>query len=124
MLSMAAAFLGERLPKVADAQGRQWPCIADNYVLCNPPYSVVEDNMAENWTSSNLRAADGSTGRQTAAARLLFALFYRLLRLVRSVMRFILTFPCAEPRRVSPALFNLALFGAFTPFPAPSSTGC
>ncbi|OYO29869.1 DUF3274 domain-containing protein [Janthinobacterium sp. PC23-8] len=69
MVSMAAAFLGERLPKVSDAQGRSWPCIADNYVLCNPPYSVVEDNMADNWTASNLKAADGSSGRQTAAAR-------------------------------------------------------
>ena len=80
MVSMAAAFLGERLPKVADSQGRLWPCIADNYVLCNPPYSVVEDNMAENWTSSNLKAADGSTGRQTAAARIdTLAAFFALI---------------------------------------------
>ena len=65
MVAMAAAFLGARLPK-ADGV----PCVADNYVICNSPYSLAKSNSAENWVASNLRAADGSTGRLTVQARI------------------------------------------------------
>ena len=65
MVAMAAAFLGARLPK-ADGV----PCVADNYVICNSPYSLAKRNSAENWVAGNLRAADGSTGRVTVQARI------------------------------------------------------
>ncbi|WP_219136835.1 DUF3274 domain-containing protein [Janthinobacterium sp. UMAB-60] len=66
MVAMAAAFLGANLPKVKD----NFPCVADNYVICNSPYSLAKSNSAENWVASNLRAADGSTGRVTVQARI------------------------------------------------------
>jgi len=65
MVAMAAAFLGQRLPAVSGV-----PCVADNYVICNSPYSLAESNFSENWIGGNLRAADGSSGRLTLAARL------------------------------------------------------
>ena len=66
MVAMAAAFLGAKLPKVKDS----FPCVADNYVICNSPYSLAKSNSAENWVAGNLRAADGSTGRVTVQARI------------------------------------------------------
>lgn len=66
MVAMAAAFLGKNLPAV---EGK-FPCVADNYVICNSPYSLAKNNMSENWIGSNLRAADGSTGRVTLEARI------------------------------------------------------
>jgi pimeloyl-ACP methyl ester carboxylesterase len=81
MIGMAAAFLGDRLPVVTDADGRTGPCIADNYVLCNPPYSLVAKNFAEEWTQQNLTDPRGRTGRQTHAARIAtLAAFFDLLR--------------------------------------------
>jgi len=65
MVAMAAAFLGARLPPV-----QSMACVADNYVICNSPYSLLESNGAENWVGSNLRGTDGSTGRLTLQARL------------------------------------------------------
>ena len=65
MVAMAAAFLGARLP---NADGV--PCVADNYVICNSPYSLAKSNSAENWVAGNMRAADGSTGRLTVQARI------------------------------------------------------
>lgn len=47
-----------------------FPCVADNYVICNSPYSLAKSNSAENWMASKLRAADGSTGRVTVQARI------------------------------------------------------
>ena len=66
MVAMAAAFLGKNLPAV---EGR-FACVADNYVICNSPYSLAKSNFSENWIGSNLRAADGSKGRVTVAARI------------------------------------------------------
>ena len=66
MVAMAAAFLGQNLPAV---EGK-FPCVADNYVICNSPYSLAQSNFSENWIGSNLRAADGSTGRVTVEARI------------------------------------------------------
>ena len=66
MVAMAAAFLGNNLPAVEGA----FPCVADNYVICNSPYSLAQSNFSENWIGSNLRAVDGSKGRVTVAARI------------------------------------------------------
>ena len=60
MVAMAAAFLGDTLG--ADA-------VADSYVLCNPPYSLLDRNFTENWVSGNLKDEHGNTGRQKYAAR-------------------------------------------------------
>ncbi|MGK5078324.1 T6SS effector phospholipase Tle3 domain-containing protein [Janthinobacterium sp. HLX7-2] len=65
MVAMAAAFLGARLPAV-----QAMACVADNYVICNSPYSLAERNSAENWVGGNLRGTDGSTGRVTVQARI------------------------------------------------------
>ena len=65
MVAMAAAFLGARLPAVQSIA-----CVADNYVICNSPYSLRDSNGTENWVESNLRAANGSTGRVTGQARI------------------------------------------------------
>ncbi|MBY0241705.1 MAG: hypothetical protein K2X55_20575 [Burkholderiaceae bacterium] len=70
MIGMAAAFLGERLPSVNDAKGKVGRCVADSYVLCNPPYSVAKANLAEDWTQGKLKDRQGGTGRQTRDARL------------------------------------------------------
>ncbi|MBY0242033.1 MAG: hypothetical protein K2X55_22250, partial [Burkholderiaceae bacterium] len=70
MIGMAAAFLGDRLAPVSDAGGNSGRCVADSYVLCNPPYSVVKANLAEDWTQGKLKDRQGGTGRQTRAARI------------------------------------------------------
>ena len=69
MIGMAAAFLGDRLAPVTDERGETGRCVADNYVLCNPPYSLVEDNFQQAWTERDLKDAEGNSGRQTAKAR-------------------------------------------------------
>ncbi|MGV7209916.1 hypothetical protein ACLB1G_18910 [Oxalobacteraceae bacterium A2-2] len=69
MVGTAAAFLGERLPPATDGNGRKGACVADNYVLCNPPYSLKPDNFIENWSQGGMRDRQGRTGRQTQAAR-------------------------------------------------------
>jgi hypothetical protein len=42
---------------------------ADSYVLCNPPYSLVEDNLADDWAQRYVSSENGRTGRETYAAR-------------------------------------------------------
>lgn len=70
MIGMAAAFLGERLASVTDPRGQSGRCVADNYVLCNPPYSLVESNFKQAWTERGMEDAEGNNGRQTVEARL------------------------------------------------------
>ena len=70
LVSMAAAFLGDAMPEVYDSAGLAGRCVADTYVLCNPPYSLAEKNFTENWTSGDAEDRHGGTGRQTQAARL------------------------------------------------------
>ena len=60
MVAMAAAFLGETLGPEA---------VADSYVLCNPPYSLLDKNFTENWVSGHLKDEHGNTGRQKYEAR-------------------------------------------------------
>ena len=69
MIGMAAAFLGDRLAPVADVWGVEGRCVADNYVLCNSPYSLVNSNFTEDWTEGHMKDKQGGTGRQTKAAR-------------------------------------------------------
>jgi len=81
MIGMAAAFLGDRMPHVTDADGKSGTCVADNYVLANPPYSLVKDNLSEDWTQQNLVDPHGNTGRQTHAARIAtLAAFFDIMR--------------------------------------------
>lgn len=68
MVAMAAAFLGDAMPPVTDELQKSGRCVADTYVLCNPPYSLLEDNFTENWTSVT-EAKNGGKGRVTGRAR-------------------------------------------------------
>lgn len=69
MVGIAAAFLGDRLPEVSDCAGQKGRCVADTYVLCNPPYSVVESNGADNWAQRSNKDHKGKRGRETLHAR-------------------------------------------------------
>jgi pimeloyl-ACP methyl ester carboxylesterase len=70
MIGMAAAFLGDRLEPVTDVAGVKGRCVADNYVLCNAPYSLLTSNATEDWTEHTIMDKQGRTGRQTASARI------------------------------------------------------
>lgn len=70
MVSIAAAFLGDKLGQVTDGAGKQGNCVANTYVLCNPPYSLLEKNLTENWTQSSTGNDDTGYGRQTYEARI------------------------------------------------------
>ncbi|PHV05985.1 hypothetical protein CSQ96_18135 [Janthinobacterium sp. BJB412] len=81
MIGMAAAFLGDRLAPVSDVRGVEGRCVADNYVLCNAPYSLVKANFAEDWTEEHMQDKQGGTGRQTTAARIAtLAAFFDIVR--------------------------------------------
>jgi pimeloyl-ACP methyl ester carboxylesterase len=68
MIGMAAAFLGDQLPDATNPKivGHY---VADNYVLCNAPYSLVDKNGTENWSEGGMTDSEGRTGRQTGTAR-------------------------------------------------------
>jgi hypothetical protein len=59
VVGVAGAFLADKL-------GVQ----ADNYILCNPPLSLMADNFMENWAQRSMKSSDGSLGRQTGEARI------------------------------------------------------
>ena len=69
MVSLAAAFLGDRLGEVKDVAGKPGRCVADSYVLCNPPYSLVKKNLVEAWSGTGIAAREFHWGRQTLKAR-------------------------------------------------------
>ncbi|MGS0892567.1 T6SS effector phospholipase Tle3 domain-containing protein [Burkholderia stagnalis] len=69
MIGLAAAFLGDRLPDVTDQWGKSGRCVADTYVLANPPYSLVESIGTDSWAQRGIRDKDGRTGRETYVAR-------------------------------------------------------
>jgi pimeloyl-ACP methyl ester carboxylesterase len=69
MIGMAAAFLGDRLPAAVDAAGKSGRCVADNYVLCNAPYSLVRSNASQGLVERGMKDSDGNGGRQTGDAR-------------------------------------------------------
>ena len=70
MIGMTAAFFGDAMAPARDAAGVQGRCVADTYVLCNPPYSLVSSNFSEDWSQSNMKDKQGGTGRQSRAARI------------------------------------------------------
>jgi len=69
MVSLAAAFLGDRLDKVTDCSGNTGNCVANTYVLCNPPYSLLDGNFVEGWTQLTTGSEETGFGRQTYEAR-------------------------------------------------------
>ncbi|MGK5062961.1 T6SS effector phospholipase Tle3 domain-containing protein [Janthinobacterium sp. LB3P112] len=69
MVGIAAAFLGNKMPDVRDAAGKSGRCVADTYVLCNPPYSLLRRNDTEGWLQGQVRDVDGNVGRQSGKAR-------------------------------------------------------
>jgi pimeloyl-ACP methyl ester carboxylesterase len=69
MVSMAAAFLGDAMPPVQDGIKLAGRCVADSYVLCNPPYSLATSNFTEDWSAGDSKDREGGTGRQTYEAR-------------------------------------------------------
>lgn len=81
MIGMAAAFLGDRMQEVKDTAGKRGRCVADTYVLCNPPYSLVKSNFTEGWSSRGLKDANGKGGRQSFEARAkTLAAFFEIIR--------------------------------------------
>ena len=70
MVGIGAAFLADRL-------GIQ----ADNFVLCNPPLSLVDRNLTEAWAQRTTTNEHGDSGRVSHAARITtLANFFDLLR--------------------------------------------
>jgi pimeloyl-ACP methyl ester carboxylesterase len=70
MIGMAAAFFGDARAPVRDSAGVEGRCVANTYVLCNPPYSLTMSNFAEDWSQSDMKDKHGGTGRQSRAARI------------------------------------------------------
>ncbi|QGZ42213.1 uncharacterized protein DUF3274 [Pseudoduganella flava] len=68
MVAIAAAFLGDQMS--AQREGNTARCVADTYVLCNPPYSLQTAEFIDNWSERHMKDRDGGTGRQTAEARI------------------------------------------------------
>ena len=81
MVGLCAAFLGDNFAPATDVAGKTGRCVADTYVLCNPPYSLLEDNFTENWAQRDMQDPEGRTGRQTLDARTkTLAAFFDLIR--------------------------------------------
>jgi pimeloyl-ACP methyl ester carboxylesterase len=81
MVAIAAAFLGDRMPEVASPDGISGRCVADSYVLCNPPYSLQTAQFIENWSERHMKDREGGSGRQTAQARMqTMANFFDIIR--------------------------------------------
>ena len=70
MIGMTAAFFGDAMAPVRDTAGIEGRCVADTYVLCNPPYSLASANISEDWSQSNMKDKHGGKGRQSKAARI------------------------------------------------------
>ncbi|MFL9885206.1 hypothetical protein PQR66_19340 [Paraburkholderia agricolaris] len=71
MVGLAAAFLGDRMSPVSDRNqpSKTGRCVADTYVLANPPYSLVNEIGMDNWTQRESRDSNGNRGRETYTAR-------------------------------------------------------
>lgn len=70
IVSMAAAFLGDRLGQVTDGAGNAGHCVANAYVLCNPPYSLLKSNIMEAYSELGMGNGETGRGRQTYEARI------------------------------------------------------
>lgn len=65
MVGLAAAFFGDALPDVTDPWGNVGRCVADAYVLANPPYSVANtDTGLENWSQRSARDVSKRRARE------------------------------------------------------------
>ncbi|MGW8394484.1 T6SS effector phospholipase Tle3 domain-containing protein [Pseudoduganella sp. HUAS MS19] len=81
MIGIAAAFLGDRLDPVTDATGKTGNCVADTYVLCNPPYSLLQKNGTQTWAERGMEDAEGNNGRTSGEARYkTMAAFFDIIR--------------------------------------------
>jgi len=69
MVGIAAAFIGDTRPPVTDPFGKTGRCVADAYVLSNPPYSLVGESVADTWSQRATADSKGNLGRETGAAR-------------------------------------------------------
>ncbi|MFL9873506.1 T6SS effector phospholipase Tle3 domain-containing protein [Paraburkholderia megapolitana] len=70
MVGLTAAFLGDQLPEVNDPWGHTGRCVADAYVLANPPYSLSNTStVMENWSQRQVADASSDRGRETYEAR-------------------------------------------------------
>ena len=80
MIGLAAAFLGDRMADVSDGK-KTGRCVADNYVLCNAPYSLVTKNITQGWAERSMKDKGGKGGRQTSEARnKTLAAFFDIIR--------------------------------------------
>ncbi|NTZ84432.1 hypothetical protein FCJ61_15855 [Burkholderia metallica] len=70
MVGLTAAFFGDQLTEVTDAWGNTGRCVADAYVLANPPYSVANtDTGMDTWSQRDIKGHKNGRGRETYAAR-------------------------------------------------------
>ncbi|MCA7980040.1 hypothetical protein LGM57_27330 [Burkholderia cepacia] len=70
MVGLTAAFFGDQLPEVTDPWGNTGRCVADAYVLANPPYSVANtDTGMDTWSQRRVKDSKGGRGRETYEAR-------------------------------------------------------
>jgi len=59
MVTLASAFIGEKIG-----------ALANTYILCNPPYSLVGNGFATNWTQTNLKDRNGNIAAVTSETRI------------------------------------------------------
>ncbi|VWB80222.1 T6SS effector phospholipase Tle3 domain-containing protein [Burkholderia lata] len=70
MVGLTAAFFGDQLQEVADPWGNKGRCVADAYVLANPPYSVANtDTGMDTWSQRDIKDSKNRRGRETYEAR-------------------------------------------------------
>lgn len=53
------------MAKVQDAAGKSGRCVADTYVLCNPPYSLLQKRYGRLAAGAEVGDVDGNVGRQS-----------------------------------------------------------
>ncbi|WP_418789348.1 hypothetical protein [Paraburkholderia pallida] len=58
-----------KLPKGSSLPPETGRCVADTYVLCNPPYSLVPSNAMDSWAQRGIGDRDGNHGRESYVAR-------------------------------------------------------
>jgi pimeloyl-ACP methyl ester carboxylesterase len=82
MVGLAAAFFGDALPPVTDPWNNTGRCVADAYVLANPPYSLANAGAGmENWSQRKARDVNNRGGRETYTARTkTFGAFLEIIR--------------------------------------------
>ncbi|WP_435574707.1 T6SS effector phospholipase Tle3 domain-containing protein [Burkholderia cenocepacia] len=70
MVGLTAAFFGDQLTEVTDPWGNKGRCVADAYVLANPPYSVANTNTGmDTWSQRDIKDHKNGRGRETYEAR-------------------------------------------------------